>query len=577
MRFVAAFLAALFVAAPALAKPNDPLQSAGKSPDIDTACRNATDPTRNTKQFDEAVLVSILGQNPTHPMDVVRLTLDSRDIDHNERIVPDNMERTLTLQPPIPLDRFHVMTVMFDEPLTQLVPPPEGLTEQATKAWWDEGHITKLSLVQSLYQDRSDAPQYWRIHVPHKSSAFGPLWPIQRQIFAVIACPKQNVNPRAVVKEEGPERPMAYLVSRDVSDNTWAIVDTILAIVIIWIGAAAALKQPSRDRPATAQRGGPHDRLSHLLRAMDPIVITQDALGFGSLSRLQVFYFTLIVVATLTYVFLRSGFLSEISDSILWLLGITGVSTAAVKLVSNGRVAREDEITFTTDRWLHRHGIVFPRRVPRWRDLLITGQEFNIFNFQSLIFSVLVGFWILSSAMQNLADLTIPPHLMILLGLSQALYVGGKALGSGADPRRKLNNAVTHAVASETKLLDSLPIGERFRQEAQERGFRYGLGEQPPTPCAVVPPQARDVFLMFQRDASAVVSLANAVLGGRERIQVMPVDPPDDTFSAPVADAAAATVAEPAPEPATRLTVTSEAALSQATQAGKGAEPAPVA
>ncbi len=349
----------------------------------------------------------------------------------------------------------------------------------------------------------------------------------------MIACPKPGVGSGV--------SPIAFLATRDISDKTSAVVGTLIAILVIWVASAWAMSRSVLDRdpprPRRPSRPGLSGRLRRWSHLLNPVVITQDAMGFGSTSRLQVFFFTLIVVATLTYVFLRAGYLSEISVNLLVLMGITGVSTAATKLVANDRAAREDEVTFATTRWLSRHGIVFPPRAPLWRDLVMSGREFNIFNFQALVFSILVGLSILSSAMQNLADLTIPANLMTLLGLSQALYVSGKAIGSAGGPRKELNNAVSRATASETRLLQMLPIDSPFRKAAQERG-QFGPEQRPTLDAPLPSKDAADALRVFELDSIAVISLATEVLGGERRRDdmqrtLLPVDPPDDTFSVP--------------------------------------------
>ena len=500
------------------------------------ACSMVMEPTEAGRELYEARLVSVLGQSAAQTMDVVLLDPEGKRIDHNERVVPDDMDRTLLLRSPIAASDYSVLTVLLDGSPDTFVSPPSGVTSVTVEPWWKEGRILKLDLVQITELDATKGVRYWKIHVPRRTSTYGPAWPFRRETFAVIACPVSTGVP-----------PMAFVVTRSISDRVWAIVDTCIAVLAIWVMAAWALRGsdrgPGKQKTVVPPQPGRQDEpIRRLLAAMNPISITQDALGFGSMSRLQVFFFTLIVVAALTYVFLRAGYLSEISDNLLILLGITGVSAAATKLVANDRIAREDELTFATDRWLLRHGIVFPPRVARWRDLLITGQEFNIFNFQALVFSTLVGFWILSSAMQNLADLVVPSNLMVLLGLSQALYVGGKAVGAGGGGRKELNNAVSRAIASEAALLALLPIDSAFRKEAQERGYLYSIGETPPKPAVVLPDAANAALTQFQLAVSTVISLATTVFDGRLRVEPLPVDPPDDTFSAkPLVDVQAAT------------------------------------
>lgn len=133
MRFVAASLASLFGVMPAAAEQPSALT---QPTDTKAACVFATDPNRHDKPIDEAMLVSTLGQNVTHPMDIVRLTPDNKAINLNERIVPDEMERTLTLEPPLPTNgRYYVMTVMLDEPLKRFIPKANGFDRQEVLSW----------------------------------------------------------------------------------------------------------------------------------------------------------------------------------------------------------------------------------------------------------------------------------------------------------------------------------------------------------------------------------------------------------------------------------------------------------
>jgi hypothetical protein len=79
--------------------------------------------------------------------------------------------------------------------------------------------------------------------------------------------------------------------------------------------------------------------------------------------------------------------------------------------------------------WLARHGILRDDRTPRVRDLFFTGGEFDIYKLQNIIFSPFVGITVLAAGVNDLAALDIPDNLMALLGLSQVVYVGGKAVG----------------------------------------------------------------------------------------------------------------------------------------------------
>src|SRR5260370_7701902 len=68
-----------------------------------------------------------------------------------------------------------------------------------------------------------------------------------------------------------------------------------------------------------------------LLRYFDPVYLTAGSDGKGSLSKLQILFFSLIVFGLLSYILARTGALSDLSSSILYLLGIAGVGSALAK------------------------------------------------------------------------------------------------------------------------------------------------------------------------------------------------------------------------------------------------------
>lgn len=221
---------------------------------------------------------------------------------------------------------------------------------------------------------------------------------------------------------------------------------TILIIVLVyWLAGYMA---------AEGRRSGvaPGDMLQSDTgwQAWHPVVITQDASGRGSLSRLQIGFFTLIVLATLSYVFLRSGVVANISEDVLWLLGIAGLGSAAAQLVGTRR-APSTQLPYGVIAWFATRGQMIRRRSPQWRDLFFTGGEFDIFRLQNLVFSPFVGLTVLMAGFTELASLSIPPNLLLLLGLTQGLYVGGKGVATTVSPP-ELEAAVGAADAAEARL-----------------------------------------------------------------------------------------------------------------------------
>lgn len=481
-------------------------------------------------------LAATLGQAVSRPMTLVTETANGKTVTA-ERILPDRTSRKLTLPNAVDLDVYGVTTLRLVGTPAHLAGQPKPTQEAAatlTEAW----ELDQLDLEQvSDGTDKATMSQV-NIFIPPEATAYGPLWPMAFSTFAVVACPRKGHS----------EPARAYILMQSVSNYVWATIDTAVLAALIWIGSAAAVQSAARrnDRQP-ARRAGGGGAFKRWLRSLDPVVITQDGLGFGSTSRLQVFFFTMVLVTTLTYVFLRAGYLAEIPSDILPLLGIGAVSGVLAGIISNARASVQEDVTWRTDRWLRRHGIIFPPRIAHWRDLVMTGQEFDVYKFQGIVFSALVGSWILSSGLSNLNTLSIPQNITVLLGLSQAVYIGGKAVGSSNDGRRELNLVVARAMRSEQALWAIVSLSDPFRSEAQARGLLFGTGQAPPAAAAPCPPDAADAYAAFKRDAQAAMALSNQMLDGRNTVAVEPVDPPDDTAVADAPDSAAAGAVQPRP------------------------------
>jgi hypothetical protein len=82
----------------------------------------------------------------------------------------------------------------------------------------------------------------------------------------------------------------------------------------------------------------------------------------------------------------------------------------------------------------------------RWRDLLKTNEDFDIYKFQLVIVSIVVGAGLLGSDLMSLSKFTVPPNLLGLLGLSNAVYIAGKAVGTSF---AELNDTVAKLRAAE--------------------------------------------------------------------------------------------------------------------------------
>lgn len=169
------------------------------------------------------------------------------------------------------------------------------------------------------------------------------------------------------------------------------------------------------------------DHPRNTLAYFDPIAMTAGSDGKASLGKLQVLMFSVIVFGLITYFLLRTGALSDISSTVLMLMGIAGIGSTVAKGADNSRTTLSPE----NRAYLLRKGWLPSARFTttsdaHWRDLLTTDGEFDVYRYQSLIFSLVVGAALIIGGITQLASFEIPQALLGILGLSQVVYIGGK-------------------------------------------------------------------------------------------------------------------------------------------------------
>jgi membrane protein implicated in regulation of membrane protease activity len=140
-------------------------------------------------------------------------------------------------------------------------------------------------------------------------------------------------------------------------------------------------------------------------------------------------FFTMIVLWLVFYIWLMTEHLSDLSNTVLLLMGIAGVgaTAAAGADVAKNRLSLDNWAWLVNAKWLPQGGIAAVTK-PRWRDIFTANGEFDVPRFQLITFSFVVGCALLASG-ADLADLSkfsIPQQLLSILGLSQVVYVAGK-------------------------------------------------------------------------------------------------------------------------------------------------------
>jgi hypothetical protein len=256
----------------------------------------------------------------------------------------------------------------------------------------------------------------------------GGFWP-PASVY-VYACTVPNGSPAAVSS-----------VTLPVSSWRWSTFLVLLAVAAMYVAAAGASRSIDRTNQGVSWK-----------RYLDPVFMTAGADGKGSLAKLQILFFSTIVVGLLGYIVARTGLLSDLSPTILLLLGIAAVGSTAAKGtdVKRGRIDFPNLAWFVERRWLTPMGLAAENNA-KWRDIITSDGEFDVYRYQNCIFSLVVGGALLAAGINELSSFAVPETVLGVLGLSQVVYVAGKLVAPPSFD--DLNNAAKNAAELEDKVL----------------------------------------------------------------------------------------------------------------------------
>jgi hypothetical protein len=284
-----------------------------------------------------------------------------------------------------------------------------------------------------------------------------------------------------------------------VSETTATVSPALYSSVLAWLSVFAGyLIAAFAFRPKRPERWQSY---------FNPIPITAGLDGKASLGKLQILMFSLIVFGLIVYFLLKTGVLTDISSTVLILLGITGIGSTVAKGtdISRTTITPENRAWLLRKQWLP--SIRNPANIDaHWRDIFTTDGEFDVYRYQSFIFTLVVGGALIIGGVTQLSSFEIPQTLLGILGLSQVVYIGGKLVTptSMAD----LNKSIGDLREAEKK----------FRASA----ITANNGVLPATvPQAIVPASqaAYDAYLMLATDVATLFTAQTGIDVAPEKLQ----------------------------------------------------------
>ncbi len=196
---------------------------------------------------------------------------------------------------------------------------------------------------------------------------------------------------------------------------------------------ADRFKSSFQNQAARIDKGhGPLDGTNYKTiwtHIFNPVVLTASSNGLGNATNLQILFFSLIVFGLVTHIWLMTGHLTGLSETIVLLMGISGIggTAAAGADLTKNRLTFENWTWLVNREWLPPGGIA-EVNAAKWKDIFTTNGTFDVYHFQMVWFSVVVGVSLIAVGAQvnDLSTFEVPAALLGILGLSQVVYVAGK-------------------------------------------------------------------------------------------------------------------------------------------------------
>ena len=159
-----------------------------------------------------------------------------------------------------------------------------------------------------------------------------------------------------------------------------------------------------------------------------------------------------ILAGILFYLWLRTGLLADISNDLLILLGISAVGAGGAKFTATMKTDLDPKVkAFIIGHGWYNWKTVPAGQTATLRNLLLTGGRLDVYKFQMALFTLVVAAYVLSSGQNDLGVVKISDTMLYLIGISQGVYLGGKAI---TDRTSRIEDAVKKMIENEAQVAD---------------------------------------------------------------------------------------------------------------------------
>ena len=208
-----------------------------------------------------------------------------------------------------------------------------------------------------------------------------------------------------------------------VTRRGWAFVTGLLFLFIVFVVLMYIAREPNPHLKGTDKykkwretwkEEHKSDRMKRFFSS--PLYFAVTPIGTYSISVTQALFWTFIVAFSCVYVYMLKAAFIVIPSQILILLGITGGTALASRI----NAASKDVVPNDLMKDIRK------KRTPKLRDMIFIGGRMNIYKFQMMVFTLVTGIIVMAELIKACNFPEIPNTLIVLMGVSNTLYLGNE-------------------------------------------------------------------------------------------------------------------------------------------------------
>ena len=297
-------------------------------------------------------------------------------------------------------------------------------TDHPDSGMEDEAYVADVTGIE---QQRAGSPVYLaKVKVPSMSelSHVTPGWycPYPPKIKLTVTA---KLDESTIVAEDFDLR---------VARRGWGIAGGVIFLVIVFLFIMRITKNRSPFEQGTASDENYRNayKSNSVKRFLfSPFDFSLTPLGTYSLSKTQALFWTCLVAFSCVYVYILKASFLMIPSQMLILLGLTGGTALASRInAASNAPDVPKEVMEDVRREVQKGG-----RIPRLRDMVSIGGRMNIYKFQMVVFTIITGIIVFVELLKSFNFPEIPESLIILMGVSNSLYLGNEV---AVDPLKKV-------------------------------------------------------------------------------------------------------------------------------------------